>query len=400
MRKTSDSMDFAGKAGFVWWIGVVEDRQDPIKLGRCKVRCVGWHSENKMDLPTENLPWATPVMPLNNTNTYAPREGDMVMGFFADGENAQEPIIFGVFPGIPLKAANAQDAFSDPREDAMLVSAPKTPDTKEYNTDGTGIIITEKSQADSYPKFLDEPTTSRIARNDEDTITKTFIQERKDNIVTAIQTVNDSWDEPVTPYNTVYPYNNVIETESGHLLEFDDTPEAERIHLAHRNGSFNEWFPDGDKVEKVTKDNYQIVMGDDRVYIMGKCLITVQGDAEVYVQKDAYVLVDGNVDATVHGNVTAQVDGDVDATVDGDVTATVGGNMTATIGGDVTATVGGNVTGTASKWTFNGPLQWNGDISVSGGITSTGDVVGGGISLDGHTHSGVRAGPSSTGGPQ
>jgi uncharacterized Zn-binding protein involved in type VI secretion len=303
MQRKTDSNDFAGKAGFIWWVGVVEDRQDPIKLGRCKVRCVGWHSENKMDLPTENLPWATPIMPLNNAHTYTPKEGDMVMGFFADGDNAQEPIMFGVFPGIPLKVANSQEAFSDPRTATELASAPKTPDSKEYNTDGSGIVITEKSQADSYPKFLDEPTTSRIARNDPESITETFIQERKDNLVTGIETVSDTWDEPETLYNTVYPYNNVVETESGHLLEFDDTPEAERIHLAHRNGSFQEWFPDGDKVEKVTKDNYQIVMGDDKVYIMGKCQVTIQGDAELYVQGNFDMNVDGTCNIRSTGNM-------------------------------------------------------------------------------------------------
>ena len=41
------SGDFAGKNGFIWWIGVVEDRVDPLKLGRCRVRCFGWHTEEK-----------------------------------------------------------------------------------------------------------------------------------------------------------------------------------------------------------------------------------------------------------------------------------------------------------------------------------------------------------------
>jgi hypothetical protein len=272
-------------------------------MGRLKARAVGWHSEDKMHLPTKELPWATPMLPTNNINVYSPREGDMVVGFFTDGENAQEPVIMGVLPGIALKAANAQDAFCDPRTATELASAPKTPDSKEYNTDGSGIVITEKGQADSYPKLLDEPTTSRIARNDPESITETFIQERKDNLVTGVETVSDSWDEPETLYNTVYPYNNVVETESGHLLEFDDTPEAERIHLAHRNGSFQEWFPNGDKVEKVTKDNYQIIMGDDKVYIMGKCQVTIQGDAELYVQGNFDMNVDGTCNIRSTGNM-------------------------------------------------------------------------------------------------
>ena len=46
-----NSNQFSGQTGFIWWIGVVEDRQDPLKLGRVRVRCVGWHSENKNLLP-------------------------------------------------------------------------------------------------------------------------------------------------------------------------------------------------------------------------------------------------------------------------------------------------------------------------------------------------------------
>ena len=320
--ENEDKKDFAGKNGFIWWIGVVEDRQDPIKLGRCRVRCVGWHAEDKMKLPTNMLPWATPAYPPNNTNTYAPKEGDMVFGFFTDGESAQDPVLLGVFPGIPLKAANSQEAFSDPRTDAELANAPRTPASKTYNTNGSGIIITEKQKAESYPRELDEPTTSRIARNESEYITKTYIQERKDNVVKGVPTVNSNWTEPTTPYDAKYPYNNVMETESGHIMEFDDTPGKERIHLAHRSGSFEERYPNGDKVEKITRDNYTIIMKDDNVYIMGKCNITVQGDAEVYVQKNAFVKVDGNVDVKVGGNYNEQVGGTY--------TVQSGGNMSFT----------------------------------------------------------------------
>jgi hypothetical protein len=367
-----ESKDFAGKNGFTWWIGIVENRQDPLKMGRVKVRCIGWHSDNRMELPADGLPWAMVMLPTNNANPHSPKEGDMVVGFFTDGENAQEPIVMGVLPGLSLKAANPQQAFGDPRKDNDLTSAPRTPNTKTYNTDGSGIVIAEKPKAESYPKYLDEPSTSRIARNDTDTIEKTFIKERKTNLVKEVPTVSGTWNEPETKYKAKYPYNNVVETESGHITEYDDTPGGERIHIAHRNGSFIEWFPDGTRVEKITKDNYSIVMKDDNVYIMGKCNITVQGNAEVYVK--------GKADVKVDGNITAQV------------------------GGDVTATVGGDVTATASSFTLNGPTTINGTLDVSGhvtgasGATFSGDVDGGGISLTGHTHTdtaGLGAGKTS-----
>lgn len=309
LYENEEKKDFAGKAGFIWWTGIVEDRIDPLKLGRCRIRCVGWHSDDKSHLPTEMLPWAIPAYPSNHTQTYAPKEGDMAFGFFIDGENGQFPVLVGIYPNIPLKAANIQEAFSDPRTDAQLKNAPRTPKSKNYKKDGSGIEITEKDKAELYPRELDEPTTSRIARNEPEYITKTYIQERKDNVVKGIKTVNSSWDEPTTKYNAKYPYNNVMETESGHIVEYDDTPGAERIHQAHRNGSFEELYPNGDKVEKITRSNYQIIMKDDHVYIMGKCNITVQGDAEVYVQKNAFVKVDGNVDVKVGGNYNEQVGG-------------------------------------------------------------------------------------------
>jgi len=92
---------FLGKDGFIWWIGEIENRKDPLKLGRCQVRIMGWHTENKALLPTQDLPWAQTLLPLNNSRTInPPNVGDWVMGFFMDGENAQFPIMMGIIPGI------------------------------------------------------------------------------------------------------------------------------------------------------------------------------------------------------------------------------------------------------------------------------------------------------------
>lgn len=341
----SDHSSEIKRGEFVWWTGVVEDKSDPLKLGRCRVRIFGWHPETKNEMSTANLPWSQVMLPTNNTEVYAPKNGDMVVGFYLDGQVGQQPVIMGVIPGIPMTIGNAEYPFSDSRDEEMLLTSPRPPESKEYGVDGTGVVLTEAGTAELYPINVDEPTTSRLARNDEDTITETFIQERIDNVVVGVETAaGETWDEPVTEYAAEYPWNNAMETESGHILEFDDTFESERIHLAHRNGSFQEWFPLGDKVEKITKDNYTIIMGNDKLYVMGKVSITVQGSAEVYVKENATVKVDGNIDATVGGDVTATVAGSVTADIGADLTATVGGNMTADVSGDSTETVGGSKT--------------------------------------------------------
>jgi hypothetical protein len=94
--------------GFWWWVGVVEDRMDPLKLGRVRVRITGYHTDNKNELPTNALPWSMPMQPIlsaaisgKGTTPLGPLEGTWVVGFFADGAECQQPIIMGTIGGIP-----------------------------------------------------------------------------------------------------------------------------------------------------------------------------------------------------------------------------------------------------------------------------------------------------------
>ena len=97
-----DNNYFMGLDGFVWFTGVVEDRNDPSQLGRVKVRCLGYHTENKNDIPTEDLPWAHVMHPVTDPSMQgmgsSPSfllEGSWVVGFFRDGPSAQDPIVMG-----------------------------------------------------------------------------------------------------------------------------------------------------------------------------------------------------------------------------------------------------------------------------------------------------------------
>ena len=58
--------NFMGKDGFVWFVGVVEDRNDPLELGRVRVRCLGHHTADLTQLPTADLPWAHVMHPVTD----------------------------------------------------------------------------------------------------------------------------------------------------------------------------------------------------------------------------------------------------------------------------------------------------------------------------------------------
>jgi hypothetical protein len=132
---------------------------------------------------------------------------------------------------------------------------------------------------------------------------------------TANEKNEHGWVEPHTQFNSQYPYNHVYESESGHIQEFDDTPNAERIHTYHKKGTFEEIYPDGSKVTKVVADDYELVYGKKFVHISGNANVLVGDDTD-----------DGNLTLYVKGNVDMQVDGNVTETVNGgDVNQTVNG---------------------------------------------------------------------------
>lgn len=112
-----------GYDNFVWWIGVVEDREDPLKLGRCRVRIFGSHTENLQLIPTDTLPWAIPLYPVNNSRNWAsPNEGEYVFGFFQDGLSCQAPVMMGVFPGVTQGEPKAGTGFSSLAKKANIVA--------------------------------------------------------------------------------------------------------------------------------------------------------------------------------------------------------------------------------------------------------------------------------------
>jgi len=297
-----------GKDGFQWFVGVVEDRQDPKTLGRLKVRCLGHHTEDLNKLPTADLPWAHVINPITSATVsgvgQSPLgvvEGTWVVGFFTDGPSAQQPIIMGTLPGVPstLPTKDSNIGFQD-------VTNANYPKYKE--TDVNRLSVNEK---DENGNEINPHSSLTIRRADRDLAVGVA---QIDGIFEGVaQIPNDLditlWNEPTTPYDASYPRNHVYESEGGHIKEFDDTPGKERIHERHTSGTGFEIHPDGSKVTRVKKDNYEVITNDNFLHIQGISRHTIDEGLRVRVNAKGEAGNNYNVEVGQGSNVNIEVNG-------------------------------------------------------------------------------------------
>ena len=322
-------MIYQGKTGFNWFTGVVEDRNDPLYLNRVRVRIYGSHTHNKKLIATPDLPWSDVMMPTTSpslsglgTTTHGLVEGSTVMGFYRDYLEMQDPVVIGSFIGVPQDFYRVDETLVEgtrtftniPRSPTEGYNDPRLDSTESYKgtSDGPnpeqmsnrtygltlGLDKSPKNQggdeAINYPRelYLGTSDVNVLARNYDD---KTY---PVINLVDGEGKLEGLFGPPKRHINPKYPFNHVHETESGHVLELDDTPDYERIHLYHRTGTRVEIDKDGSYVEKVVKDKYSVVLGDDTVTISGNVTVNITGDANIKVDGETNITSFGDINMT------------------------------------------------------------------------------------------------------
>lgn len=234
---------------FTWWFGLVEDVNDPLQVGRARVRCYGFHTLSPDLLPTTDLPWAHVVMPVTSasfqgkgTSPTFLRVGSTVFGFFADGKEGQHPIILGSYPGIPQE----------------------------------------------NPEFV---TASSINTNNHD-VNPLARGNNKLNAAKNEAGIDGFEPPPAVTYGARYPFNKVFESERGHVIEVDDTPGSERIHIYHNSGHYTEMVT-GLRTDKVNGDHIEISMRERIIKVNGNMTAVCEGTT-TFTSKGAISLISEN----------------------------------------------------------------------------------------------------------
>lgn len=332
---------------FTWWQGIVEDRNDPDKLGRYRVRIFGYHTRDKTQLPTEDLPWAIPMQPVTSAaisgvghSATGLVEGSAVMGFFADGTDSQMPIIMGSWGsmsflpedenGNPIDIDRSKAGFYDPnyvyprQKEADEETGEKVDVGKNILKEADSSRLARGPEAAESHYSLIQKRDTRIAGDEK--IGKAFAPEmtswpvKETSITHPGQDATPTpvyeqtfWEEPhpqgAETSASQYPYNHVRETESGHVFEVDDTPGAGRIHQYHNSGTYEEIQPDGTRSVKIIGEDYEIVIKDKNILIKGDLNTTVEGDYNLNILGNKYVDVQGHSFESVRGSKYSKIQG-------------------------------------------------------------------------------------------
>lgn len=254
--------------GFIWFLGIVEDINDPKQLGRVKVRLINEYS-NRVD--SDDIPWAIPMTPVTNPSLLglgsAPvglQKGSRVVGFFLDGMTKTKPMIMGSYP-----------------------------------------IIMNGNESDH--------SVNNIARG-KGAVQKEYLDY-----------------EPKTEYAAEYPFNNTLTTKSGHVIEIDDTPKAERLHVYHKSGSYIEFFPDGSVIAKSMKSSTDISIDDKNIISDSGDIslganegdIILQADKEIIIASDKQnigIIAEKNIDIGSKDSINLEGQTGISMSSDGNIT--------------------------------------------------------------------------------
>lgn len=120
-----------------WFTGIIENIADPLNAGRVQVRIYEYHELDDVNsIPSENLPWATPLLPITSasntsigTGATGLMVGSWVFGFFRDVDQ-QDPVILASIPGVA--SVNGADIPDDASSSSVGIAYSGATNTSQY----------------------------------------------------------------------------------------------------------------------------------------------------------------------------------------------------------------------------------------------------------------------------
>ena len=299
--------------GFYWFTGVIEDIHDPEELGRVRVRCIGYHTEDRGFLPTWKLPWAHVSMPVTSASVsdigtiHGLERNSWVVGFFRDGPNAQDPLITGSIPSITSQPDYAQ-GFSDPtgqlpyidkkdKSDTPLAGTKKYKDAWSYiakkNSSEKIDLSSSICSVDNYTQNytpIDQLTNPRYPRNQ---VTQYRRKLEDDGLLVENKKVTGVHNKRRKKRLTSESLSGAGPAIIAHTHEVDTTTNFERIADIHISGSFREWDHTGDERRRVVQNRISTIGRNEFIQINQDKITEVSRNERKNIEGDYYRTIEG-----------------------------------------------------------------------------------------------------------
>lgn len=285
-------------------MGVPEEPPEPTLLQSLKVPITAAMLAGLMvveqQMTTREL-ISSPLMPALNAGNYKEAMGQVNVVSKTDGG---EPVVAN-----PQAVIDQMRADGIPSDDCSFTETGYANAARPYinptNTPGFS------DPNGKFPSVTQEGSSNRLVRAQ--SVTRSILTKKIAARVTDVRTANKfEWSQPKNSYNAVYPFNQVRQTESGHIQEFDDTPGSERIHTYHKSGTYEEIDPNGSRINRIVGDDFEILERNGHVLIKGSCNVTIMGDSRLRIERDAWIDIKGDLETKVMGNMKSVVDGKVE----------------------------------------------------------------------------------------
>jgi len=259
--------------------------------------------------------------------------------------------------GVKVRAFGIHENVETERLPDAIVMMPTTSGSFQGIGDTPGLLAGSyvfgfflDGEEKRYPMILG--TIPYLPGEDENKHSVPFLAREKQTVVN-----NKVGPEPDSSYAAKYPYNRAIVTRAGHIVEIDDTPDNERIHVRHSKGSYVEINKDGRVIIKSVDDSFEIVGKDKNIF--------VKGDANIKVEGDLTAEVKGNTDLSNEGSISLSSSGRID------INGTLGVNISS--GSSINIQSPGGVVQTEGSYTTLGTVSMgtgaSGTFSTPSGMT-------------------------------
>ena len=342
----TNKFDFPGN-----YRAIVEDNEDPLDLGRVRVRILGIHSLDPTETPVDNLPWAEPCLSLyysggqnlKSKSAKVPTRYSSAGDKFAPPkrntdnfiEEFQDTVLLnegsGAHYGVPRKGTQVWVFFdcNYHGRPQYWAAAVKGKDWEEQKKKLENDIKLKDSEISSIRDIFTPDTKAYAGKSCSDgakvatTINKPRLK---------IQNISDTRNYNMTSFTSPGGVTYIMVNEDGRektyiihkgYMEYTDDKGQRKVVVGYTNGKAND-------LEQAVANNFELHIG---------------GDFDVYVKKSHFIQVDGDAEINVKGNVGVRAGKDIDFIADGSINldAKKGINMHA--GGSIQYHAEGNLLG-------------------------------------------------------